>query len=98
MITSLMQEVEALARAQGIVLDEDVVQKSLDFMDSAAPHIKASMQVDVEAGRRTELESMLGVIGRKGREFGIPTPVADFVYASLLPVELKARNCPASVS
>lgn len=92
MILRLMHEVEALARAQGIALDDDVVQKSLDFMDNAAPHIKASMQLDVEAGRRTELESMIGVIGRKGRELGVPTPVADFIYASLLPVELKARK------
>ena len=92
MIVSLMREVEALARAQEIPLDEDVVQKSLDFMDAAAPHIKASMQLDVEGGRRTELDSMVGVIGRKGRELGVPTPVADFIYASLLPIELKARS------
>lgn len=96
MIMGLMREVESLAHAQGIALDEDVVQKSLDFMDSAAPHIKASMQLDVEAGRRTELEAMIGVIGRKGRELGVPTPVADFVYASLLPIELKARKGSAS--
>jgi len=88
----IMQEVEALARAQSIMLDPDVVQKSLEFMDNAAPHIKPSMQLDVESGRRTELESMIGVIGRKGRQLGVPTPVADFVYGSLLPVELKAWN------
>ncbi len=49
------------------------------------------MQLDVETGHRTELESIIGVINRKGRELGVPTPVADFVYAALLPVELKAR-------
>ncbi|GAB4505268.1 MAG: 2-dehydropantoate 2-reductase [Anaerolineales bacterium] len=92
MILQLMREVEALARAQRIDLDEDVVQKSLDFMDNAAPTIKASMQLDVDAGRPSEIEAMIGVIGRKGRELGIPTPVADFVYASLLPIELKAQK------
>ena len=92
MITGLMREVEALARAQNIPLDQDVVQKTLDFMDSTAPHIKASMQLDVESGHRTELESMVGVIGRKGRELNVPTPVADLIYAALLPVELKARQ------
>ncbi len=92
MATALMREVESLARSQGIALDEDVVQKSLDFIDNSAPHIKASMQLDVERGRRTELESMLGVIGRKGREWNVPTPVADLIYASLLPVELRARK------
>lgn len=98
MILSLMREVEAVARGQEIALDEDVVRQSLDFMDNAAPHIKASMQLDVASGRRTELESMVGVIGRKGRELGVPTPVADFVYASLLPIELKARNQVFSAS
>jgi 2-dehydropantoate 2-reductase len=96
LLSSIMQEVEAVAHAQGITLDADVVQKSLAFTDNAAPHIKPSMQLDVESGRRTELESMVGVIGRKGRELGIPTPVADFVYDSLLPIELKARNEYAS--
>ena len=92
MIVSLMNEVKDVAQAQGVALDEDVVQKSLDFMDDSAPQIKASMQRDVEAGRRSELESMIGVIGRKGRENGVPTPLADFVYASLLPIELKAQK------
>jgi 2-dehydropantoate 2-reductase len=92
LISGIMGEVEALARAQGIPLDPDIVQKSLAFMDDAAPHIKPSMQLDVESGHRTELESMIGVIGRKGRELGVLTPVADFAYASLLPVERKAWN------
>jgi len=92
LLSSLMQEVESLARAQGVSLDRDVVQNWLEFIDNAAPNIKPSMQLDVEAGHRTEIESMIGVVGRKGRELGMPTPVADFVYASLLPIELKARN------
>jgi 2-dehydropantoate 2-reductase len=92
LLSRIMQEVEALARAEGIALDSDVVARSLEFVDNSAPHIKASMQLDVESGRRTELESMVGVIGRKGRELGVATPAADFVYASLLPVELKARS------
>lgn len=92
LLSSIMQEVESLARTVGVSLDGDVVQQWLEFIDSSAPHIKPSMQLDVEAGHRTELESMIGVIGRKGRELGVPTPVADFVYGSLLPIELKARN------
>src|SRR5512134_236654 len=80
LLTSLMQEVESVARAQGVNLDADVVENWLKFIDEAAPQIKPSMQVDVEGGRRTELESMIGVVGRKGHERGVPTPIADFVY------------------
>ena len=92
LLLAIMREVEALARAQNIPLDEDVVAKSMDFIDNSGPHIKPSMQLDVESGHRTELESMVGVIGRQGRELGVPTPAADFVYASLLPVEARARG------
>ena len=92
MIIGLMREVESLARRQRVALDADVVEKSLAFMDNAGPKIKASMQLDVEAGRPTELDSIIGVIGRKGREIGLKTPVADALYAMLLPVDLSARN------
>jgi len=92
LLFQLMQEVESLARAEGVDLDADVVQSWLEFIDNAAPTIKPSMQLDVEVGYRTELESMIGIVGRKGRKVGIPTPAVDFVYASLLPVELKARK------
>ncbi len=92
LIISLMREVEAVARAQGAALDANVVEQALGFMDNAAPHIKASMQLDVESGHRTEIESMIGVIGRKGRQRGVPTPVADMIYAALLPIELKAQG------
>jgi len=92
LLSSIMQEVKALAQAQNIKLDNDVVAKSMEFIDNSGPHIKPSMQLDVESGRRTELESMIGVIGRKGRELRVPTQVADFVYGSLLPIEFRARN------
>lgn len=92
LLAAIMREVEAVARASGIDLASDAVEKALAFIDNAGPNIKASMQLDVESGHRTELESMIGVIGRKGRELGVKTPVADFVYASLLPLELKSRS------
>jgi 2-dehydropantoate 2-reductase len=92
LLVGLMREVEAVARANGVMLDADVVEQALALVDSVAPNIKPSMQRDVETGRCSELESMIGAIGRKGRELGIPTPTADMVYAALLPVELKARS------
>lgn len=92
LIAELMREIEALAAAAGVKLDPDLVEKSLAFMDRAAPHIKASMQLDIESGHRSEIESTIGVIGRKGQELGVPTPVADMIYGSLLPVDLVARG------
>jgi 2-dehydropantoate 2-reductase len=87
LLTRLMREVEAVARAAGVALEPDVVQGALEVVDGAAPGIQTSMQRDIEGGRPSELESMIGVIGRQGRALGVSTPAADVVYAALLPVE-----------
>jgi 2-dehydropantoate 2-reductase len=91
MLVTLMREVVAVAGASGVDLEADVIAGALGVVDNAAPYIKPSMQRDVELGRPSELESMIGVIGRKGHAQGVATPVADVVYAALLPVELAAR-------
>lgn len=95
MMVSLMREVEAVARNLGVDLDVDIVEKSQAFIDAFDPRIKASMQLDVEAGREFELESLVGVIGHKGRQANIPTPTADMVYATLLPVNMIAQKSAA---
>jgi len=94
LLVGLMREVDALAGASGIRLDADVIEQTLALIDNAAPNIKPSMQRDVEASRRSELDSMIGVIQRKGRQLSVSTPTADMVYAALLPGELKARSKP----
>ncbi len=85
-------EVAAVARAGGVELDGDVVEKTLDFLDGSAPTIKPSMQRDVEVGKVNELESMLGIVVKKGEELAVPTPFMRFAYAMLKPGLLKTRQ------
>jgi len=49
------------------------------------------MQRDVESGKPSELESMIGAVVRLGAEHNVPTPAMKFAYAMLKPGELKAR-------
>ncbi len=92
LLVELMREVEAVGRASGAALRDNVVEEALAIMDSAVPTIRPSMQIDVVSGRPSEIESIIGVIGRGGRALGVRTPAADMVYAALLPGELKARR------
>jgi 2-dehydropantoate 2-reductase len=85
-------EVVAVAKAKGVSLDIDVVAKTLAFIDGSAPGIKPSMQRDVESGKRSELESMIGVVVNMGMQYKVPTPVMRFAYAMLKPGELKAQQ------
>ena len=84
-------EVTAVAQARGVKLERDLVDKTLEFIDNTAPEMRTSMQRDVEAGRPSELESMIGVVPRLGRETGVSTPVMRLAYAILKPGNLKAQ-------
>jgi 2-dehydropantoate 2-reductase len=91
-LTEAITEVAAVARAKGVSLDADVVDKTLAFIDGSAPSIKPSMQRDVEAGRVSELESMLGIVVRLGEELSVPTPVMRVAYALLKPGYLSSEK------
>jgi len=91
-LTDALNEVAAVANAKGVPLDTDVVAKTLAFIDGSSPGIKPSMQRDVESGKRSELESMIGVVVRSAAQYKIPTPVMQFAYAMLKPGEMKAQQ------
>jgi 2-dehydropantoate 2-reductase len=91
-LTETISEVAAVAKAQGVKLDEDVINKTLAFIDSSEPGIKPSMQRDVESGKPSELEAMIGAVVRLGDEHNVPTPAMKYAYAMLKPGELKAQQ------
>jgi 2-dehydropantoate 2-reductase len=86
-----LEETAAVARAHGIHLPADQVEKTLAFIDNAAPGLVASMQKDIMEGRPSELEAQNGTVLRMGRAQGVPTPTHEFIYACLLPTELRVR-------
>jgi 2-dehydropantoate 2-reductase len=92
LLVATLEETAAVARALGIQLPDDAVQKTLALIDNTAPGVTASMQRDIMQGKPSELESQNGAIARLGRELGVPTPTHAFIYACLRPGELQARN------
>lgn len=92
LLVAALEETAAVARARGVNLPKDSVEKTLAFIDNTPPGVTASMQRDIVQGKPSELESQNGAIVRLGRELGVPTPTHAFIYASLLPGELQARN------
>lgn len=86
LIVQLMWEVESVALALGIDLDDDVVMQALGFLDAAAPDMRSSFQVDAAAGKRFELDALLGVVIRKARQVGVSASLAEYLHALLVPV------------
>ena len=84
-LMAALKEVEAVARAKSVDLDADIVPKTWDYMEGWAKDLKASMQIDMEAGRPLELDALTGAVVRLGKETGVPTPVNDTLYTVLEP-------------
>ncbi len=92
MLIQAMQEIANLAEKRGIELDAEIVAATMEFIDSMAANIMPSMQRDLQEGRPSELEAQNGAVVRMGSESKIPTPTHSFIYASLLPQEIRARG------
>ncbi|HLN60630.1 MAG TPA: ketopantoate reductase family protein [Symbiobacteriaceae bacterium] len=76
-------EVVAVGRAEGVDLDRHLPDELMAQGRALAAGLKASLLVDLERGRRTEVETLQGAVVRLGRKHGIPTPVTDVIYALL---------------
>jgi 2-dehydropantoate 2-reductase len=92
LLAAVAREVLALARASGAALTEEAVAKILTAVDGLPETATSSMQRDVLEGRPSELEAQLGAVVRLARQKGVPAPVTSVLYASLLPLERKARG------
>jgi 2-dehydropantoate 2-reductase len=92
MLERAMEEILAVAQARGVALPRVAVAETMAFIESLPAQGTASMQRDVMAGRPSELEAQNGAVVRLGQEAGIATPLNRFIYHSLLPQELQARD------
>jgi len=92
LLLQAIREVLAVAQALGVDIAEKNVESTINFIDQLPPEGTASMQRDIMEGRPSELEEQCGAVVRNGEKCGVKTPVNQFLYYSLLPLERKARG------
>lgn len=78
-------EVATLAKAQGIAVPADIAERMMAMHQGFPANMYASMYHDLARGRPMELDSLSGLIVRRGREFGVPTPIHEVAYLALRP-------------
>lgn len=92
MLEQAMHEIFTVALARNIALPEDVIGKTMAFLDRLPPDGTASLQRDIVEGKPSELASWNGAVVRLCQEVRVATPLHAFIYHSLLPLELRARG------
>src|SRR6266550_2168904 len=76
---AIMTEAEAVAKKLGIEIGVTIEQR-LDGAEKVGHH-KTSMLQDIEAGKPTELEAIVGAVVELGDKMGLSLPYTNSVYA-----------------
>ncbi|WNG43224.1 ketopantoate reductase family protein [Archangium minus] len=77
-------EIIRVAAAEGVTVTrgpESLVRE----LQGLPPQMRASLLVDLEQGKRLEVEALMGSVVRRGRSAGVPTPVMATLYGVLAP-------------
>ena len=82
-------EIVALGRARGVAWPHDVMARTMAIVDALPAEGTASMQRDLADGRPSELDYQVGAVVRLAAQAGVDVPASRFLYASLLPAELR---------
>jgi 2-dehydropantoate 2-reductase len=81
----ILSEGVAVARAHGIALAPTLPDEMVKIADTFPSRYKPSLLVDLEHGRRLEIEAWNGALVRYGKAAGVRTPVNEVIYACLKP-------------
>ncbi len=81
-----VEEAVAVAIASGIVIKEDMVERTIAVAQATAEN-QSSMLQDVKKGKKTEINAINGAIVRYGEKYGIPTPVNRVLTALVKGIE-----------
>lgn len=85
LMTAAFKEMYAVARAERVPLRPGTLKRILAYVDSLDRSVKSSLLIDLEAGKPTEAEALLGGVVRRARKRRVKTPIMDTLYAALRP-------------
>ncbi len=81
---ALVREAYQVAQAKGVGVRQEHVDAILHrFYHELAENATSSLQRDIRAGKRAEVETFSGYIVREGQRLGIRTPVTEKMYEGL---------------
>jgi 2-dehydropantoate 2-reductase len=87
-----VREAAAVAAALGVALPAGSVERTLATLTALPPAGTTSLQRDIAAGKRSELDAWTGAVVRLAARLHVATPLHDALYAALLPQERRARG------
>jgi len=95
LLRDAMKETEAVARAAGIPIEFSFIGTVFDKLRKFDNSTRSSLYYDLAHRKPMEVDALAGTVVRLGRQYGVPTPVQQTIYFSLLPYHLMhSRTAP----
>src|SRR5690625_1634520 len=83
LIMGLMREIQSIAEAAGIEIEDSFLQKQIDITYAMGPYQPSSL-IDFRLGKEVEVESIWGEPVRESKKLGISAPRIEMLYHLLL--------------
>lgn len=92
LVNEVANEVVAVAAAEGIELDIETIQNTIDFACKNHRDHKPSMHQDLLGARRTEVDALNGAVVAAGKRHGVPTPLNEMLATLVRVAELSHQR------
>ena len=79
------REIERVARAEGVPVAADVVQRIEAYIAAIPGTMRSSLLIDLSQGKRIEVEALHGALVRRAARAGVDVPIMATLYAVLKP-------------
>jgi len=86
------REIERLARAEGVPIAPDIIERIGAYVDGIPKSMRSSLLIDLAQGKRIEVEQLQGSVVRRAARAGIPVPIMSTLYSVLKPWANGARQ------
>ena len=79
------REIASLATAEGVTISPDRFERLKEYMDNIPPTTRSSLLIDLEMGKRIEVEALQGAAVRRAAKHNLAMPIISTLYAVLRP-------------
>ena len=87
MFYACSREIAAIAKAEGVTISPNRFETLEEYMTNIPPSTRSSLLIDLEQGKRIEVEALQGAAVRRAAKHGVPVPIVSTLYALLKPLE-----------
>ncbi len=83
MFYAASREIAAIAKAEGVTISANRFDTLKEYMTNIPPTTRSSLLIDLQQGKRIEVEALQGAAVRRAKKHGVPVPIVSTLYAVL---------------